>query len=96
MYVTGYVLQAHGQGEHGETGGGGRTEDGRRVRGGRTADNGYVQERGQTLGHDGPPEFQSAEFGLHGHQRRPGVRPPPPTAGAGPLISFQPLNGLQH
>lgn len=57
VYVTRDVLQTHGEGEHGEPGGGGRAEDRRRVRSGRAAHDGHVQERCQTLGHDGPPEF---------------------------------------
>lgn len=96
-YVTGNVLQAHGQGEHGEPGSGGRAEHRRSVRRGRTADDGHVQERGQTLGHDGSPELQRAEFGLEGHQLRPGVGPPPPGAGTHrPPVPLQPLDQLQH
>lgn len=92
-----HVLQAHGQGEHGEPGRGGRSQHGRSVRRGRAADDGHVQERGQTLGHDGPPELQRAEFGLDGHQRRPGVGSPPPATGTHrPPVPLQPLDQFQH
>lgn len=96
-YVTGNVLQAHGQGKHGEPGSGGRAEYGWSVRSGRAANDGHVQERGQTLGHDGPPELQRAEFSLDGHQRRPGIRSPPPATGTRrPPVPLQPLDQLQH
>jgi len=96
-YVTWHVLQAHGQGKHGEPRRGGRSEYGRSVRRGRAADDGHIQERGQTLGHDGPPELQRTEFSLDGHQGRPGVRSPPPATGTrGPPVPLQPLDQLQH
>lgn len=96
-YYTGNVLQAHGEGEHGEPGRGGRAEYGWSVRSGRAADDGHVQERGQTLGHDGPPELQRAEFSLDGHQRWPGIGSPPPAAGTRrPPVPLQPLDQLQH
>lgn len=96
-YVTGHVLKAHGQGEHGEPGRGGRAEYGRSVGRGRAADDSHVQERGQTLGHHGPPKLQRAEFSLEGHQGRPGVgSPPPATRTHRPPVPLQPLDKFQH
>jgi len=97
VVLTGDVLQAHGQGEHGEPGRGGRAKYRRSVRRGRATNDGHVQECGQTLSHDGPPQLQSTEFGLERHQHRPGVRPPPTdTRTHRPPVPLQPLDQLQH